>query len=122
MSLWIGLGGIAGAVSRYSIGIWLGKKGGTFPWATFLVNMAGSFLLGLLAGSADRLPEATYTLLGTGFCGAFTTFSTFGYEAVTLAGQKLYMKAFTYVMMSVMLGILAAWIGYAASAPAPMPT
>ncbi|UNK19891.1 fluoride efflux transporter CrcB [Paenibacillus sp. N3/727] len=112
MILWIGLGGIAGAVSRYCVGVWLGKKAqGTFPWATLLVNLVGSIILGFLAGYADHLSEAVYRMLGTGFCGAFTTFSTFGYEAVTLAGNKQYIQAFLYVLISVMLGLAGAWTG-----------
>lgn len=114
MILWIGLGGIFGAISRYSIGVWLGKRaGGSFPWATLLVNVIGSFILGLLAGSAERIPEAMYSILGTGFCGAFTTFSTFGYEAVSLAGSKRYIQAFIYVILSLVLGLAGAWAGLA---------
>lgn len=112
MILWIGLGGIAGAVLRYSIGVWLGKRGqGTFPWATLFVNLVGSILLGFIVGYADHLPETVYRLLGTGFCGAFTTFSTFGYEAVTLAGNKQYIQVFSYVVISVILGLVGAWTG-----------
>ncbi|WP_106768459.1 fluoride efflux transporter CrcB [Paenibacillus faecalis] len=112
MMLWIGLGGIAGAVSRYSIGVWIGKKvEGSFPWATFFINLAGSVLLGFFTGCFDYLPETVYKMLGTGFCGAFTTFSTFGYEAVCLAANKRYTQAFSYVAGSVVLGLAGAWAG-----------
>lgn len=114
MILWIGLGGMLGAISRYSVGIWLGKRaGGSFPWATLLVNVVGSFILGLLAGSAERIPETIYNVLGTGFCGAFTTFSTFGYETVSLVGSKRYIEAFIYVIISLVLGLAGAWAGLA---------
>lgn len=112
MIVWIGIGGLVGAISRYCVGIWVGKRtGDSFPWATLLVNLLGSFILGLLIGSADYLPEWVYGILGTGFCGAFTTFSTFGYEAVNLAGSKRYVQAFLYVIISVILGFIGAWAG-----------
>ncbi|MFC7681329.1 fluoride efflux transporter CrcB [Paenibacillus sp. GCM10028914] len=112
MIVWIGIGGIVGAVSRYGIGIWVGKRvGSSFPWATLLVNLVGSLLLGILVGTAERMPEMVYGLLGTGFCGAFTTFSTFGYEAITLAVNKHYVQALIYVITSVLLGLAGASIG-----------
>lgn len=114
MILWIGLGGVLGAIARYSVGIWIGKRaGGSFPWATLLVNVVGSFILGILAGSAERIPEVMYSILGIGFCGAFTTFSTFGYEAVSLAGNKRYTETLLYVFISLILGLAGAWAGLA---------
>lgn len=110
--IWIGLGGAAGAVSRYAAALWLGKRGSRFPWATLLVNAAGSLLLGLLAASESRLPGILYGVLGIGFCGAFTTFSTFGYEALTLTGEKRYKHAALYVISTLMLSIVFAWAGW----------
>ncbi|WP_052759718.1 FluC/FEX family fluoride channel [Paenibacillus sp. DMB20] len=81
-------------MSRYAIGWWLGKKSGHFPWATLLVNASGSFLLGWLSSQQSQLPASVYEILGIGFCGAFTTFSTFGYESIALAGNKRYLHAF----------------------------
>ena len=117
MIFWIGIGGIAGALSRYCIGIWFRHRAGSpFPWATLLINLTGSLALGLLAGSEGHIPEDVYAILGTGFCGAFTTFSTFGYEAVTLAGSKRYKDAVLYVTLSVVLGLAGAWAGMSITA------
>lgn len=112
MMLWIGLGGAAGAVTRYAAGVWLGNRGSLFPWATLLVNAAGSLLLGLLAASESRMPGILYSMLGIGFCGAFTTFSTFGYEALSLAGEKRYKHAALYVIFTLILSMAFAWIGW----------
>lgn len=112
MIMWIGLGGVMGAMSRYAIGWWLGKKGGRFPWATLLVNASGSLLLGWLSAHESQFPAAVYGILGIGFCGAFTTFSTFGYESITLAGNKRYLHAFLYVMITLVLGFAGAWAGF----------
>ena len=113
MMIWIGLGGAVGAVSRYSLGVWIGQKAGSaFPWATLLVNLAGSILLGLLAGAEDYVPQVVTAMLGTGFCGAFTTFSTFGYETITMLQNKRYVQGVSYVISSVILGLAGAWAGY----------
>jgi len=76
----VGVGGALGAVARYAVGQLI--DGTAFPWPTLLVNAAGSFLLGaVVLGSADA---AVASLVGTGFCGAFTTFSSFSFETVEL--------------------------------------
>ncbi|MFB6312193.1 MAG: fluoride efflux transporter CrcB [Salinirussus sp.] len=79
-ALLIGIGGAVGAVSRYLIGLLLGKT--SFPWATLVVNALGSFILGLVL-----FAEGTSTLqllVAVGFCGAFTTFSSFSFQTVRL--------------------------------------
>ena len=75
-------GGGAGAVCRFLIGRWLAVPGG-FPWATFGINVAGSFFLGLLAVLCKDRP-GLLALLGAGFCGGFTTFSTFSLETLRM--------------------------------------
>jgi CrcB protein len=85
------------------------RHDGNFPWGTFTVNVAGSLLLGLLAGlPADA---ATTALLGTGFCGALTTYSTFSYETLRLAQGGARFAAGANVVASVLAGLGAAACG-----------
>lgn len=114
--LMVGIGGVLGAVARYGIGKWAGRRWAqSFPLATFCINIFGSFILGLLymllsgnAGVVDRIfkPFAT-----TGFLGAFTTYSTFSLEIVNLLedGQKT--VAVTYFLASLTAGLAAAYLG-----------
>lgn len=84
------LAGAAGAAARYVVDVAVtGRTGGTFPWGTLVVNVAGAFLLGGIAGTVTvwGAPDAVRTVAGTGFCGSFTTFSTLVYETLTLAGD-----------------------------------
>ncbi|MFD1361231.1 fluoride efflux transporter CrcB [Lentibacillus salinarum] len=110
----IGLGGSLGAVLRY----WLSdviKKRHTqsFPASTWVVNVVGSFLLGWLAGlyAADAIGEGLWYLFGIGFCGAFTTFSTFGRETMLLLQANQVKTAAVYVVTSVAVGLMAAGVG-----------
>jgi fluoride exporter len=110
----IGIGGIAGAFARFYLGKWIvSKKTSLFPIGTFIINASGSFLLGLLYSlhSKDFIPLWVLLLLGTGFCGAYTTFSTFGYETVQLLEKKRWGHAVAYVLFSVVIGLLLAWAG-----------
>lgn len=86
-----------------------------FPWATFVVNVSGSFLIGLFyALSAHfNLPPEVRLLLTTGLCGGFTTFSTFSNDSLLLLKQGFYGLFFAYVLLSVMLGIAATLAGAA---------
>jgi CrcB protein len=73
------LGGAVGAPSRYVIDRLIQQRhDSVFPWGTLAVNLTGCLILGLLTGAANQLPKEIVTLAGTGFCGALTTFSTFG--------------------------------------------
>lgn len=81
-----------------------------FPWGTFIVNIGGCLILGALTGST--LPSPALALLGTGFCGALTTYSTFGYETVRLVEQRSYFYAAINVIVSVIAGLGAALLGY----------
>jgi CrcB protein len=79
-------GGALGAVTRFVVDHLARSRFGTaLPWGTFMVNLAGSLLLGLLAGLGTALPGWLGHLVGVGFCGALTTYSTFGHETVRLA-------------------------------------
>jgi fluoride exporter len=114
----LALGGGAGANARFYLGRWVAelqlRNAGavTFPWGTFLINVSGSAILGVLAGlclgHADPARRVWYVLLGTGFCGGFTTFSTFSYEAVELIREGRFGPALAYVFGSVLAGLAAA--------------
>jgi CrcB protein len=116
---WVGLGGFLGANARYWLGVWFeGRSRGPFPWATFAINVSGSFLLGLfmvLALERGVLPRAPVLrlLFAVGFLGAYTTFSTFTYETLVLAETGSPGRAFANVAGSVAAGLLAAWLGLA---------
>jgi fluoride exporter len=110
----VGIGGIFGALSRFLLGKWVTSRAtSTFPLATWIINISGCFVLGLLAYLRVHytLPEWGWYLLGVGFLGAYTTFSTFGYETIQLMEKGDYRNATVYVSSSVLLGIVFAWIG-----------
>ena len=108
----IGLGGIVGTLARYLLQGALQTRGGTFPTGTLAINIAGSFLLGFIlrfaTGSSVISPELRGGLT-IGFCGAFTTMSTFSYESIRLLGDSEYSYAALY-MGGTILGCLAAVI------------
>ena len=106
------VGGGAGAVIRYAVGELFRGRGWSahFPWHTFLINVAGSFALGLLAVLCkDR--AAMLRLLGIGVCGGFTTFSTFSVEAVRLIEEERIGAAMGYAIGSVLAAVFGAWSG-----------
>lgn len=112
----IAVAGFLGAVSRYEIGLLIPSGGGAaFPWATLVVNLSGSLLLGLLFGwvSRDRMPPWFTEAVGTGFLGAFTTFSTFNAQVWELCRHGAYWSAAAYVALSGLAGWLLASAGLA---------
>lgn len=111
--LYVALGGAAGALLRYGAGQALGPpRPGAFPWHTFAVNVAGSLILGLVLAlvPADD-PRHLRPLLAVGFCGGLTTFSTFGYETVSLLQARAYGTAVAYAGGSFVLALAAVVIG-----------
>ena len=108
----VGLGGCLGAVSRYGTGQWIRRQSpGRFPIGTFLVNMSGSFLLGLLVGS--HMNHQWMLFAGTGFMGAYTTFSTFKVESQHLLKEKIDRQSgIVYMALSYVGGIGLAYVGY----------
>jgi len=110
MVLLVALGAAVGAPLRYLLDRAVqARHDSVFPWGTFTVNVTGSFILGCVAGAA--LSSPFFALLGTGFCGALTTYSTFGYETVRLARSGSSLYALFNVVLSVAAGLLAAWLG-----------
>ncbi|HET7560121.1 MAG TPA: fluoride efflux transporter CrcB [Limnochordia bacterium] len=111
-SIWVvGLGGFVGANLRYWLSVWLAQRIPFFPAGTLAVNVIGSLLLGLIAGSAGGLGPSGRLLLGTGVMGAFTTFSTFSVETLQLLQDAHYAAAALNVAANLLVGFGAAWLG-----------
>ena len=115
--LLVGLGSMTGGCARYSVARFVGTSGtsGHLPLATLLINVSGSFVLGLLAGiialKSPAHAAALHLALGVGFCGGFTTFSAFAVENVLLLDNGRWPTALAYTAMSVILGLLAVRLG-----------
>jgi fluoride exporter len=107
-------GGVLGAVSRYAVSLALPTQTGRFPWGTFLINVSGSAVLGfVLILLIEQFPRGRLArpVIGTGFIGAYTTFSTFMVEAILLIRDGHTEAAAAYLAASVGAGLLAVWIG-----------
>jgi CrcB protein len=111
----IAIGGALGSISRYGCQKWIYYHyPHPFPFGTFAVNITGSLLIGLLFGLIERnnyLSPEWRILLITGFCGGYTTFSTFSFETLSLLREGQFLYAITYVLLSVLVGLLAVWGG-----------
>lgn len=110
----IGLFGGLGAVSRFALGNIISKYNKTsFPFGTFLINIIGSMLLGITNHlyMDQIISTKLWLIFGVGFLGAFTTFSTFSYEAIQLMISKKYKIAIYYVLLSTILCIFSAYLG-----------
>ena len=117
MFFWIALGGAVGSVSRYVLGGTVQKLAGApFPIGTLTVNVTGCFLIGILSQHYMHVqthPQMRAALI-TGFCGGYTTFSAFSLETVGLLSGGEYVKATTYMLLSMTVSILATVAGMAA--------
>ncbi len=113
--LFIGIGGAIGSVLRYLTSVMVSKYwANQFPLATFITNVLGCFVIGLFIGLLEKNNLANSSLkwfLVTGFCGGYTTFSTFGFENYSLFQSNNSILAFGYIALSVLLGIFAVWLG-----------
>ena len=113
--LFIGLGGAIGSVLRYLTSVMVSKYwANQFPLATLITNILGCFIIGLFIGLLEKNNLANSSLkwfLVTGFCGGYTTFSTFGFENYSLFQSNNSILAFIYIAMSVLVGIFAVWLG-----------
>jgi CrcB protein len=112
--LLVAIAGAAGAVTRYGINRAVGVR--SFPWATLAINLTGSFVLALVltAATARRWSPELTTAVTVGFLGAYTTFSTFTFEALSLERTDRLLWAIAYVVVSVAVGLLAAAAGVSA--------
>jgi fluoride exporter len=109
----VGLGGAVGSMLRYAAAIFITAK--HFPAATFAVNIAGSFIIGVvlaLSVKDESFLNNWKLFLATGICGGFTTFSAFSAENVALLQNGKHAIALLYITLSIVLGIGAAWSGY----------
>lgn len=110
----VGIGGFAGSVARYGVKVVTDKYlAATFPYATFFINLSGAFVIGLLYGllMRNQVSDGTWMIMATGFCGAFTTFSTFALENNVLISQKQSSTALVYTLLSLVLGLLLCKLG-----------
>ena len=117
MLLYVALGSAIGGVSRYLLGGLVQRMlDTTFPAGTLLVNVTGSFLLGAIIRYALEIPSLTpevRAFLTIGFCGGYTTFSTFSYETMALLEDGEWARAGVYITASVILSLIATFLGLA---------
>lgn len=112
----VGAGGLVGAPARFVVDQLVNSRTrGAFPWGTYVINASGAFVLGLITGlvlyqGLGHIPSA---VIGTGFCGAYTTFSTFSWETVRLLEEGTPAAALWNVAGSLVVGLLAAGAGMA---------
>lgn len=118
---WVCLGAVVGAPGRYLVDRFIQARHDTLlPWGTLTVNVVGSLVLGVLTGATvtDGVPTGLMLALGTGLCGALTTYSTFSYETLRLFEDGARLYATLNVTMSLTLGLGAAALGYAVGSAA----
>ena len=111
----VGIGSGIGGICRYLISLIMGFANNGFPWGTFAVNVAGCLLIGILWGVTSRfqsLSPAFTLFFMVGFCGGFTTFSTFSKEGLTLLQTNNYMLFALYTIGSMVLGVIAVALGH----------
>ncbi|MEO6253877.1 MAG: fluoride efflux transporter CrcB [Ferruginibacter sp.] len=109
----VGLGGGIGSMLRYAAGLLISSK--YFPYATLAVNIIGSFIIGIVFAMSikeEGLSAPWKLFLATGICGGFTTFSAFSLENMELLQNGKAGMAIIYIMLSILLGIIAAFLGY----------
>jgi fluoride exporter len=115
--LLISAGAVLGANARYWLGVLFARVATPgFPWATLTINVSGSLLLvGFIGWSAQQMPHPGWSLVvAVGFCGAYTTFSTFGYEMFSMLQERSVGQALGYAAASMVAGLGAVALGWAA--------
>ncbi len=109
----VGLGGAIGSVLRYAGGLLYTNK--SFPLTTFLINVTGSFIIGMVIGyfvKNESISHSWKLFLATGVCGGFTTFSTFSFENLLLLQEGKILLSFLYIIASIVIGIAGAFFGF----------
>ena len=112
----VGIGGFLGAIARYALGVYVaGRYGVRFPYGTFVINVSGCFLVGLILTWLARTTASAYWryLIPIGFVGAFTTFSTFEYETLRAVQDGQLLTGLLNVVLSLVVGFVAVWAGAA---------
>ncbi|MEK6476836.1 fluoride efflux transporter CrcB [Catalinimonas sp. 4WD22] len=112
--LLVGIGGFLGSALRFLISVMINRQVSThFPFGTFTVNIVGSLLIGVLYGlwAREFVDDSTSRIWISGFCGGFTTFSTFSYDSLTLINHGQYLTFIIYAAASVILGLAAVFAG-----------
>lgn len=119
MIWYIAVGGAVGSVARFWLGTLIQQRvGAGFPLGTLVINITGSLLLGFLwrfALASPTISPEIRALLTTGFCGGYTTFSTFSFETATLIEDGQYERAAMYVGLSVVISLAGTFLGFAAA-------
>lgn len=114
----VGCGGFIGSVMRYLVQVFVEKGlSSTFPWGTFIANMTGSFVIGIvfaLAQKGNLLNAEWRMFLAVGLCGGFTTFSSFAYNNLTMLKEQAYGQFVWNVGGSLILGLVAVYLGMVA--------
>jgi CrcB protein len=116
--LLVGIGSGIGGICRYLISVLMGYAHNGFPWGTFVANISGCLLMGILWGVTSRyhnMSQAFALLLMVGFCGGFTTFSTFSKEGLTMLQSNNYLLFLIYALGSMAFGLMAVGLGYVVS-------
>lgn len=113
--LWVGVGGFLGSVGRYLTTEFFGKLWPSqFPYGTFAVNIIGCLAIGVIYGLSQRMGWLNLEwklLLATGFCGGYTTFSSFAFENTKLLQSGNYVTFFSYTLLSLVVGVVAVFVG-----------
>jgi CrcB protein len=111
--VWVALGASVGAPLRFLVDRTIQTRHDTvFPWGTLTANLTGCLVLGFLVAAATKLPVAVEAALGTGFCGALTTYSTFSYETLRLLETGARFYAVAYLGASLVAGFGAVGLGW----------
>lgn len=119
-ALWIFLGGGLGSLARWGVSGWVAERvGQTFPWGTLVVNVTGSFVIGLVAALTEPegrwlAPASFRQFFMLGVCGGYTTFSSFSLQTLNLAREGEWVHAGANAVFSPVLCLLAVWLGHGA--------
>jgi CrcB protein len=118
--LWVAIGGALGSVARFWLSGFVAERyGQAFPWGTLIINVGGSFIIGIIGAVATpegRLSPQTRIFatqfLMVGICGGYTTFSSFSWQTLQLAQERQWLYAGGNILLSVALCLIAVWLGY----------